>query len=118
MVRLFSVEDMGKICFLSQDEIDCIFPVFFRILDTFRDRFCVERNICKYKQENIMIKVNDTSLDWRKGLTVEKLLRENNFIVHLSVVRINGLNLNKKSYHYHIINDGDDIKIMHLVAGG
>ena len=65
-----------------------------------------------------MIKVNDTELEWGKGLTVEKLLRENNFIFHLSVVRINGLNINKKSYHSQIINDGDDIKIMHLVAGG
>lgn len=65
-----------------------------------------------------MITVNNSTLDWEKGLTVEKFLRENNFISHLSVVKINGEFIKKNSYFAQIINDEDDLKIIHLVAGG
>jgi sulfur carrier protein len=65
-----------------------------------------------------MIKINDTNLEYQAGLTVEKLLRQNNFIPHLSIVKINGDYVNKNSFFSQLINDGDDIKIMHLVAGG
>ena len=65
-----------------------------------------------------MIKINDNLMSWEKGLTVEKLLRENNFLIHLSIVKINGQLINKRSFNTQIINDNDDIKIIHLVAGG
>ena len=63
-----------------------------------------------------MIKINDNMKPWGKGLTVEKLLKENNFLIHLSIVKINGVHINKRSFTTQIIND-DDIKIIHLVAG-
>ena len=65
-----------------------------------------------------MIKVNNNEIPWKKGLTVEKLLRNNNFLIHLSIVKINGQLINKKSFTTQIINNCDDIKIVHLVAGG
>jgi sulfur carrier protein len=65
-----------------------------------------------------MIKINNNLIPWGKGLTVEKLLRENNFLIHLSIVKINGQLINKRSFATQIINDNDDIKIVHLVAGG
>ncbi len=65
-----------------------------------------------------MIKVNNNEFLWEKGLTVQKLLRKNNFLIHLSIVKINGQLINKKSFVSQIINDNDDIKIVHLVAGG
>ena len=65
-----------------------------------------------------MIKVNSNEIPWKKGLTVEKLLRENNFLLHLSIVKINGVHINKRSFTTQIISDNDDIKIVHLVAGG
>ena len=65
-----------------------------------------------------MIKINNNLMSWEKGLTVEKLLRENNFLIHLSIVKINGQHINKRSFNTQIINDNDDIKIIHLVAGG
>lgn len=65
-----------------------------------------------------MIKVNNNKLPWGKGLTVEKLLKENNFLIHLSIVKINSQLINKRSFSSQIINDNDDIKIIHLVAGG
>ncbi len=65
-----------------------------------------------------MIKVNNNEMPWEKGLTVEKLLRGNNFLLHLSIVKINGVHINKRSFNTQIINDNDDIKIVHLVAGG
>ena len=65
-----------------------------------------------------MISVNDNELKWEKGLTVEKLLKENNFLTHLSIVKINSRLINRKSYATQIISDNDDIKIIHMVAGG
>lgn len=65
-----------------------------------------------------MIKVNNSELEWKKGLTIAKFLQENNFLLHLSIVKINGEFINKKSYHSQLINDNDDIKVIHLVAGG
>jgi sulfur carrier protein len=65
-----------------------------------------------------MIKVNSNEITWEKGLTVEKLLKNNNFLIHLSIVKINGQLINKKSFATQIIIDYDDIKIVHLVAGG
>ena len=65
-----------------------------------------------------MIMINGNDFLWEKGLTVEKLLRKNNFLIHLSIVKINGQLINKKSFATQIINDNDDIKIVHLVAGG
>ncbi len=65
-----------------------------------------------------MIKINDNLMSWEKGLTVERLLRKNNFLIHLSIVKINGQLINKRSFNTQIINDDDDIKIIHLVAGG
>ena len=67
---------------------------------------------------DIMIKVNNNKLPWDKGLTVAELLKKNNFLLHLSIVKINGQLINKKSFHTQIIDDNDDIKIIHLVAGG
>jgi len=65
-----------------------------------------------------MIKINNNEMPWEKGLTVEKLLRDNNFLIHLSIVKINGQLINKKSFATQVISDNDDIKIVHLVAGG
>ncbi|MCF7858937.1 MAG: sulfur carrier protein ThiS [Candidatus Cloacimonetes bacterium] len=65
-----------------------------------------------------MIKVNSTELKWEKGLTVEKLLNDNNFLKHLSVVKLNGHLIDRRSFATQLINDEDDIKIIHLVAGG
>ncbi len=64
-----------------------------------------------------MIRVNDNELSWGKGLTVEKLLRENNFLIYLSIVKINSRLINRKTYATQIISDNDDIKIIHMVAG-
>lgn len=65
-----------------------------------------------------MIMVNNNEIRWIKGLTVERLLKENNFLLHLSIVKINGVLINKNSYSTQIINDNDNMKIIHLVAGG
>ena len=65
-----------------------------------------------------MIKVNNNELHWDKGLTIKKLLKENNFLIHLCIVKINGKFINMKSYNSQLVNDNDDIKIIHLVAGG
>ncbi len=65
-----------------------------------------------------MILVNNDKLPWKEGLTIEKLLKNNNFIIHLSIVKINGKFIHKNSYYTQLINDNDDIKIIHLIAGG
>lgn len=85
-----------------------------------------QNKFIKYKCVNVdfrnyggtMILVNNSEMEWEKGLTVEKFLNANNFIIHLSIVKINGEFINKNSFFSQLINDNDDLKIIHLVAGG
>lgn len=65
-----------------------------------------------------MIKVNNTEITWDEPITIEKLLLDNNFMIHLSIVKINGKFIDKNMFTIHKIRDNDDVKVIHLVAGG
>jgi len=65
-----------------------------------------------------MIKINDTKIEWQENLSVNNLLLNNNFIVKLSVVKIDGDFIPKKEFNKTIVADNADVKVIHLVAGG
>ncbi|MBT3168571.1 MAG: sulfur carrier protein ThiS [Candidatus Cloacimonetes bacterium] len=65
-----------------------------------------------------MIKINDTKIEWQENLSVTNLLINNNFIVKLSVVKIDGNFILKKEFNTTIVADNADVKVIHLVAGG
>ncbi len=65
-----------------------------------------------------MIKVNTREHPWQAGLTVQALLDEKGFIFRHIIVRLNGKYVPEKDYGSMPIRDGDDVLVLHLMAGG
>lgn len=65
-----------------------------------------------------MIKVNGKDYPWEEELTVQLLLDKMKFTFPLIIVDINGKVVPKGAYTCTVIEDGDDIKVIHLICGG
>ena len=53
-----------------------------------------------------------------ESLTVNELLKVNNFTFKMLVIKINGKLIKKDQYNNAKIKDGDNVIVMHLVSGG
>ena len=65
-----------------------------------------------------MIKVNTEDSAWHPGMTVRALLDEKLFTFRHIIVRVNGEFVPEEDYENLLIRDGDDILVLHLMAGG
>ncbi len=65
-----------------------------------------------------MITVNGRSFPWEEGLTVRKLLDKKNYTFAMIVVKINGRHIPPDEYETALINDGDDVQVIHMITGG
>jgi sulfur carrier protein len=50
--------------------------------------------------------------------TVDDLLKFKNFTFKMLIVKINGKLVKKEDYGTAIINEGDDVNVLHLISGG
>lgn len=65
-----------------------------------------------------MILVNNRQSEYQDGLTVRKLLEIKKFSYPRITVIINGDVVQPENYEITSINDGDDVQVIHLMAGG
>lgn len=65
-----------------------------------------------------MININGKGYPWEEGLTVKQLLAKKSFTFPLIVVTVNGEPVAESEYVCTIIEDGDDVKAIHLISGG
>jgi thiamine biosynthesis protein ThiS len=65
-----------------------------------------------------VIKVNTDDYPWQSGMTVRNLLDEKVFTFRHIIVRVNGEYVPEEEYENHVIQDGDDVIVLHLMAGG
>lgn len=65
-----------------------------------------------------MIKVNTEDFPWHPGMSVRALLDEKLFTFRHIIVRVNGEFVDEGEYETHLIQDGDDVLVLHLMAGG
>ena len=66
-----------------------------------------------------MIRVNDKfDVEWQEGMNVNSLLKILNFTFPMIVVSVNGMVVPKGEYGATTIEDNDEVKVIHLVAGG
>lgn len=65
-----------------------------------------------------MIKVNGRVFQWEEGMTVERLIHLKRFIYPRKIVRINEKIIAEEEYGSTVIHDEDDVKVIHLMAGG
>ena len=65
-----------------------------------------------------MIKVNTEDSPWHHGMTVQDLLDEKLFTFRHIIVRVNGEFVPEEDYEKQPVQDGDDVLVLHLMAGG
>ena len=65
-----------------------------------------------------MIKVNTDDYPWQSGMTVRNLLDEKVFTFRHIIVRVNSEYVPEEDYENYVIQDGDDVIVLHLMAGG
>ena len=65
-----------------------------------------------------LIWVNDQEFPWSEGLTVKELLKQKNYTFPAIIVAINGIQAPEEEFSGKIIADGDNVRVIHLVAGG
>ena len=65
-----------------------------------------------------MIKVNTEDFPWHPGMSVRALLDEKLFTFRHIIVRVNSEYVPEEDYENYVIQDGDDVIVLHLMAGG
>ncbi|HYF83570.1 MAG TPA: sulfur carrier protein ThiS [Clostridia bacterium] len=65
-----------------------------------------------------MIHVNGKELQWEEGMTVTEMLKRKTYTYHKIVVKINDVVIPNEQFETTVIHDGDDVKAIHLLAGG
>lgn len=65
-----------------------------------------------------MIKLNNRDYEWVEGLTVKAIMEQNNFVYSRIIVSVNSKFIPPEDYAITIVQDGDNVKAMHLLAGG
>jgi len=65
-----------------------------------------------------MLTVNDTEYPFREGMTIKTLLDEKGFVFRRIIVRLNNKVIEDSDYADTNLKDGDDVKAIHIFAGG
>jgi len=65
-----------------------------------------------------IIKLNNRDFPWEDGMTVESLMNMKKFTYSRIIVKINGKHIEQEDYTNTVINDEDDVQMIHLLAGG
>ncbi len=67
-----------------------------------------------------MISVNGGryEIEWQEGMTVNSILKICKFTFPMIVVSVNGKIVPRSEYETTRVEDDDEIKVFHLIAGG
>ena len=65
-----------------------------------------------------MITVNNTEHPFREGMTIKTLMQEKGYVFHRIIVKLNGKVVEDADFTGIFLKDGDDIKAIHIFAGG
>lgn len=65
-----------------------------------------------------MIRVNNRNIDFRENMTIKNLIEDLKYSFPTLIIKVNGKFIPKNRYEETLIKDGDDIKIIHPIAGG
>lgn len=66
---------------------------------------------------NIIVNNNPELFEQNK-LTINQLLKLKNYTFKMLVIKVNGKLVKKDEYESFVINDGDDVTVLHLISGG
>ena len=72
----------------------------------------------KVKEGQNMIKVNGEGMEWHPGMTVKDILEAKKFIFPMIGVWINDKPIPRDKFETTVVNDGDDVQVIHMISGG
>ncbi len=65
------------------------------------------------------LRVNDKfEVDWQPGMTVQDVIRKLKFTFPMLVVTVNGKVIPKEEWETYELQEKDNVKILHMIAGG
>ncbi|HDQ15615.1 MAG TPA: MoaD/ThiS family protein [Bacteroidetes bacterium] len=67
---------------------------------------------------NIILNNRKEQILGKDRITISELLEIKNFTFKMLVVRINNQPVKKENYDTAVINDGDNVMVLHLISGG
>ena len=65
-----------------------------------------------------MIQVNGVGLHWEVGMTVQKVIQAKKYTFPAIMVSVNGIAVPEEEFETKQVQDGDEVLIIHLIAGG
>lgn len=65
-----------------------------------------------------MIRLNNSNYEYKEGMTITTLMEEKGYDFFNIVVKINGVAIEEDKWENTPINEGDDVLILHMFAGG
>lgn len=65
-----------------------------------------------------MIQVNNKPMAYEANMTIDDILKRKRYMDHMIVVRVNGNHVRPEEYKTRTVQEGDDIKVIHLFGGG
>ena len=65
-----------------------------------------------------MLRVNNADHPFRDGMTIKSLMDEKGFVFHRIIVKLNDKLIEEADYAATSLKDGDDVKAIHVFAGG
>ena len=65
-----------------------------------------------------MLTVNNTEHPFHEGMTIKTLLDEKGFVFHRIIVKVNDKVVEDADFAETFLQDGDNVKAIHIFAGG
>ena len=65
-----------------------------------------------------MLRVNEETVAWSPGMTIEDLLETCEYTYHSLVVKVNGELVRRKDWEDFELPDGADVQVIHMMTGG
>lgn len=65
-----------------------------------------------------MILVNGRQAEWHQNLTITGVLEMFNYTSPKIVVKVNGQVVRQDQWDTFLVQDGDDVRALHLIGGG
>ena len=64
------------------------------------------------------ITVNTAPLAWEQGMTISNVLEKRRYTFKMLIVKIDGKLIKKENWQTHVIPQGADVNVIHLMSGG
>ena len=65
-----------------------------------------------------MIRVNGRDFEWREGLTIRAILKAHKYTSPRVIVKVDGELVRQENWDKFIVQDGADVRAIHLIGGG